>query len=171
MSEASTDDPRYIVIDGRRWRASDPDIPERLRTELVSELMAARREVGAAGRADDDARVAAARGRVQDAKVALGERGAKWWTDVSDADASARLAASMRALLRHRAPESSICPSDAARVAGGAQWRDRMTLARQVAFDLQEAGVTQVLQRGEPVTSQPVTGPLRIARGPHFSDA
>ncbi|MFI6072286.1 hypothetical protein ACIA5C_11920 [Actinoplanes sp. NPDC051343] len=39
--------------------------------------MAARRDVGAALRAGDD--TAAARARVQAAKVAVGERGTPWW--------------------------------------------------------------------------------------------
>ena len=60
-----TADGRYLVVDGRRWRVGDPDIPEALRAELVAELMAARRT--------------RQRDRVQDAKVALGERGEPWW--------------------------------------------------------------------------------------------
>lgn len=43
--------------------------------------MAARREVKAAGRAQDAARVTAAREAVNVAKIALGERGPVWWTD------------------------------------------------------------------------------------------
>src|SRR5690349_16984759 len=38
-----TDDGRYIVVDGRRWRATDPQIPEERRAELVRILMAWRR--------------------------------------------------------------------------------------------------------------------------------
>jgi hypothetical protein len=30
-----TPDGRYIVVDGRRWRAGDPGLPEERRTELV----------------------------------------------------------------------------------------------------------------------------------------
>ena len=44
-----TEDGRYVVVDGRRWRASDPAIPERLRAELVAELMRARRLVRTRG--------------------------------------------------------------------------------------------------------------------------
>lgn len=68
-----TPDGRFVVVAGRRWRASDPSIPDPLRAELVAELLAARREVRAA--AGDPDRIAAARRRVGDAKVALGERG------------------------------------------------------------------------------------------------
>lgn len=70
-------------IRGRRWRVSDPRIPEHLRRRLVDELMAARRAVrDAAGPAEERA----ARDRVQDAKVALGERGLRWWSAAPDPD-------------------------------------------------------------------------------------
>ena len=79
MEPEKTPDGRYVIIDGRRWRASDPSLPEERRQELVNELMAARRDVGAAKRAEDAEAEAAARARVHAAKVALGERGPKWW--------------------------------------------------------------------------------------------
>ena len=74
-----TPDGHYVIIDGRRWRATDPSIPEERRQELVSELMSARRAVSAAKRAGDEKAEREARGRVHAAKVALGERGPKWW--------------------------------------------------------------------------------------------
>lgn len=37
-----TPDGRYVVVSGRRWRASDPSIPDPLRQQLVDVLMAAR---------------------------------------------------------------------------------------------------------------------------------
>ncbi|MBF4162159.1 hypothetical protein [Nocardioides acrostichi] len=77
-----TDDGRYIVVDGRRWRATDPDIPEERRHELQRVLMAWRREVKRT-RGSADERVA--RDGVQAAKVALGERGTPWW-EQSDAE-------------------------------------------------------------------------------------
>ena len=73
------DDDRWIVIDGRRWRRTDPAIPEERRRELVSELMSARSAVGWAKRKGDVAGERTARDRVHAAKVALGERGPKWW--------------------------------------------------------------------------------------------
>jgi hypothetical protein len=75
-----TPDGRYIVVGGRRWRATDPEIPDDVRDRLQKHLMAARRAVGAAS--DDSAR-ARARERVQLAKVALGERGEPWWEQTS----------------------------------------------------------------------------------------
>jgi uncharacterized protein len=74
-----TPDGRYVIIDGRRWRASDPSLPEKRRKELVRELMSARSAVGWAKRRRDPTAERAARDRVQAAKVALGERGSKWW--------------------------------------------------------------------------------------------
>jgi len=72
-----TEDGHFIVVSGRRWRATDPDIPEDVAAVLRKALMAARRDVGRALRAGEDP--ASARARVQVAKVALGERGTPWW--------------------------------------------------------------------------------------------
>ena len=44
MTEHSADG-HYVVMDGRRWRATDPAIPEPRRAELTRILMAWRREV------------------------------------------------------------------------------------------------------------------------------
>jgi hypothetical protein len=164
-----TADGHHVVIDGRRWRAADPRIPDALRRELVAELMDARRAVGAAKRAGDAVAEQQARDRVGDAKVALGERGAPWWESADEIGQTPRLEAAMRALLRHRKPDSTICPSDAARVAGGPDWREGMAGARRVAFGLQDRDVVEVRHAGQRVDSPGVArGPLRIARGPRF---
>ena len=78
----TTEDGHFIVIDGRRWRATDPAIPEDVAAVLRRALMAARRDVGTALRTGQDP--AAARARVQAAKVALGERGTPWWEQTLD---------------------------------------------------------------------------------------
>ncbi|WP_242686226.1 DUF3253 domain-containing protein [Aeromicrobium sp. IC_218] len=151
-----TDDGRYVVVDGRRWRASDPGIPDALRQELVDELMAARRAVRAQ---EDDAR-----DRVQDAKVALGERGPRWWDEPGDEDVAVRAEATIRALLRKR-DGRTICPSDAARVVGGDGWRRRMDQVRGVAADLARRGELVVTQKGVAVDLDAgVKGPVRLAR-------
>ena len=80
-----TDDGRYVIIKGRRWRATDPTIPEAEAADLRRALMAARREVRAALEAEDPDAERAARAGVQAAKVALGERGTPWW-EQSDAE-------------------------------------------------------------------------------------
>lgn len=78
-----TADGHYIVIDGRRWRATDPRIPEEERRLLVRELMKARRDVRQALREQNGEAEREARSRVNQAKTALGERGVKWWEDIS----------------------------------------------------------------------------------------
>jgi hypothetical protein len=155
-----SDEPRYLVVDGRRWRATDPGIPERLRSELVAELMSARRAVG------HGSDVPAARRRVQDAKVALGERGEPWWEGPTAEGRAERLAAAVRALLRHRAPTSTICPSDVARVVAGDRFRSAMDDARRTAARLRAEGVVRTTQKGVEVDPLDVRGPLRIGRGP-----
>ncbi len=78
----TTEDGHFVVIDGRRWRATDPAVPEEAAAELRRRLMAARRDVGTAKRAGED--TGPARARVQAAKVALGERGTPWWEQTLD---------------------------------------------------------------------------------------
>ena len=75
----TTPDGRYFVVRGRLWRKSNPSLEPERREVLVRELMAARRAVRDARGAPE--RLAQARAAVDSAKVALGERGAPWWTD------------------------------------------------------------------------------------------
>ncbi|MDR0184093.1 hypothetical protein P8609_14105 [Lysobacter sp. UC] len=81
MPALLTPDQRYIVVRGRLWRAANPALAPAERDALTRRLMNARREVAAARRVGDDERLARARGEVDAAKVALGERGTVWWTD------------------------------------------------------------------------------------------
>ena len=85
-----TPDQHHRLIDGRRWRATDPQIPEERREELVRILMAWRREVR---RARGTAGERAARDGVQAAKVALGERGSPPWWEQTDDERRARWSA------------------------------------------------------------------------------
>lgn len=66
---------------GRLWRTSSPQLSDEVRESLVRDLMKARRDVAAAKRKNDAALEKDARGRVHEAKVALGERGPVWWDD------------------------------------------------------------------------------------------
>lgn len=70
-----------MVVRGRLWRLANPHLPPAEREALVAALMAARRQVKAAKAAGDPVALAAARGAVDDAKIALGERGPVWWDD------------------------------------------------------------------------------------------
>jgi hypothetical protein len=88
MSEPErTADGHYVVIDGRRWRATDPAIPEERRVQLTRILMAWRREVR---RTKGTAGEPVARAGVQAAKVALGERGSPPWWEQTDDERQAR---------------------------------------------------------------------------------
>ena len=80
-----TDDERWLVVNGRRWRRMDPGLPDELAAALRSHLGSGRATVGAAGRRGDDAAVAAARQRVGIAKHGLGERGPIWWEEPLEA--------------------------------------------------------------------------------------
>ncbi|WP_354043316.1 hypothetical protein [Devosia sp. UYZn731] len=87
MTPLYTPDRRYIVVNGRLWRATNPNLSETERDRLVQDLMNARRRV----RLKDPAAKAQARGDLDRAKHALGERGPVWWTDGA-ADYNRRLA-------------------------------------------------------------------------------
>lgn len=81
-----TDDGRWIVVDGRRWRAEDPSLPGDAAKRLRSHLGRARSAVRLANSEGDRD---AARDRVQLAKEGLGERGDAWW-ELSEKDRAAR---------------------------------------------------------------------------------
>jgi hypothetical protein len=74
-----TPDRRYIIVRGRLWRASHPNLPEPIRQSLVNSLMKARRAVRLFK--DKPRKLAKARALVQRAKALLGERGPVWWDD------------------------------------------------------------------------------------------
>ena len=76
------------------------------------------------------------------------------------------LEAAILGLLAHRAATSTICPSEAARVVGGEQWREQMDAARATAARLEAAGVVDIAQRGEVVDPATARGPIRIRRRP-----
>lgn len=92
-----TDDGRFVVVDGRRWRTADPALPDDVRARLLHHLGVGRSGVRTAKSAGDDAAVAAARARVQLAKTGLGERGTAWW-EQDDAERRARWETALRAL-------------------------------------------------------------------------
>ena len=88
----------HTLIKGRRWRSTDPGLDDTVRQALVDELMDARRAVKAALSSGDEGELRAARSRVDDAKVGLGERGPTWWTEMTDDDIRVRSEAARRAL-------------------------------------------------------------------------
>jgi len=108
--------------------------------------------VAAKLRAELSRAVAARRQGWHHAEIALGE-----------GPLTRRLEAAILALSELRGPDSSTCPSDAARAIGGQKWRELMDAARGIARDLARTGQVEVTQRGEVL--DPDTdwrGPVRI---------
>lgn len=95
-SDGPEDPERWLVIDGRRWRRSDPSLPEEVAAALKSHLGRARSGVRVAKRAGDESALLAARARVGIAKAGLGERGPLWW----ESDVESRIARAHEALVR-----------------------------------------------------------------------
>lgn len=73
-----TPDGRYFVVIGRLWRMSNPALSIEVRAVFVKQLMDARRALRGNRSPTERAK---ARQDVDEAKRALGERGAAWWTD------------------------------------------------------------------------------------------
>lgn len=80
-----TADGRYIIVNNRRWRATDPLIPADELEELKHFLAVGRsgtRVAKGRGKAESDDAVALSRKRTGLAKLGLGERGQPaWWED------------------------------------------------------------------------------------------
>ena len=148
----------FLEVEGRKWRRSDPGIPSGLRQQLVDELMAARRAVGTAADANERRE---ARRRVQDAKVALGERGRAWWLDTAPADLEPRIEAAILALLRSRQDGATICPSEPARIVDGRSWRRLLPVVRERAVRLARAGHIEILRDRVPASGDLTKGVLR----------
>ena len=56
----------------------------------------------------------------------------------------------------------SICPSEVARVLAPDDWRPLMTLVRQAAAALSEAGQVLILRKGRPVPASEMRGVIRL---------
>ena len=76
-----TPDGRYFVVKSTLWRCSNPNLDEEERQRLVKDLMKARRAVKT--HKEEPQKLKAARAKVHEAKLALGERGPVWWQDGS----------------------------------------------------------------------------------------
>ena len=79
-----------------------------------------------------------------------------------------RLESAMLALAELRGPDSSTCPSDAARAIGGENWRELMDEARRIARELAKSGQVEITQRGEVLDPDTAwRGPVRIRTARH----
>ena len=79
---------------------------------------------------------------------------------VNDTDRA--LESAIQTLLDQRARDATICPSEAARVVGGDEWRDLMEPSRRAARRLVAQGVVEITQKGKVVGPSTAKGPIRI---------
>ncbi|MBG6178963.1 DUF3253 domain-containing protein [Arthrobacter sp. CAN_A1] len=84
--------------------------------------------------------------------------------DPASADTGQLLEAAIRRLLGERAPEATICPSEAARAVSDGQWRDLMEASRDAARRLVAAGEVEITQGGTVIDPSTIKGPIRIRR-------
>jgi len=77
-----------------------------------------------------------------------------------------RVVETILGLLAARAPDATICPSEAARAlaADGADWRALMPAVRRVAAALAGQGRLRVTQQGREVDALAARGPIRLGR-------
>jgi Protein of unknown function (DUF3253) len=81
----------------------------------------------------------------------------------TEAETLDRASAAILDLLAERAPDKTICPSEAARVlAGDGDFRPYMETVREAAGRLADAGRIEVTQKGERVDVATVRGPIRL---------
>ncbi|MDQ0733656.1 2-polyprenylphenol hydroxylase [Arthrobacter agilis] len=93
----TTDDDRFFLHGGRRWRKTDPSLPDDVKVRLMSHLGRGRSGVRNSAKGDDGSALPRARRTVQLAKEGLGERGTPWW-EQSAAERKARWTAALKAL-------------------------------------------------------------------------
>lgn len=67
-------------------------------------------------------------------------------------------------ILARRAANTTICPSEAARIVSPESWRRLMEPARRAARRLVAAGRLEILQRGRVVDPTDARGPIRLRR-------
>ncbi len=101
-------------------------------------------------------------------------RFARSWGEVRYCSASCRRTGLGRAdedlehaiidLLDQRAGNATICPSEAAKLVGGDDWRPLMEPSRAAARRLVDEGAVLITQRGKVVDPTDFSGPIRIRR-------
>ena len=67
------------------------------------------------------------------------------------------------ALVTERGADKTICPSEAARAIGGADWREAMPVIHAAARALAEEGAVELRQGGKRCATDGIVGPYRIA--------
>ena len=77
-------------------------------------------------------------------------------------DIDRRLERTILELLAARARSATICPSEAARIVGGDDWRLLMEPSRSAARRLVAAGAIEITQSGHVVDPSTARGPIRL---------
>lgn len=65
-------------------------------------------------------------------------------------------------LAKKRGKDKTICPSEVARDLSADDWRRHMKNIRKTAFELRDAGIVLIMQKGREVEGNEVVGPIRI---------
>lgn len=76
--------------------------------------------------------------------------------------AEASIAETIINMATERGADKSICPSDVARALFPADWRKHMDEIRAEAVKLQQQGMVLITQKGEPIDTATIKGPIRI---------
>ena len=145
-------------------------MPDKLRAQLLTLLANLEKEVEQAKRLSDHERELQALAEVMDVRIALGM--AEETTKKAGGNTSTvrRIKSTIFSFLRHRDVESSICPSEVARVVAPSDaWRDIMPDVRSVAVELAAADVL-IISRGKEMLDPRNLGkgPIRLRRGASF---
>ncbi|WP_210604232.1 biopolymer transporter Tol [Brevibacterium oceani] len=77
--DSYSEDDKWLVVKGRRWRRTDPELESTVVEELKSHLGKARNAVRTTKKNGTEEELKQARHRVDIAKHGLGERGDYWW--------------------------------------------------------------------------------------------
>lgn len=72
------------------------------------------------------------------------------------------LRATILELLKTRSHGGSICPSEAARAVFNENWREQMSLIREVAREMVTRGEIEICQKGLVVDPAVAKGPIRL---------
>ena len=75
-----------------------------------------------------------------------------------------KLEEAIATLLRARATDATICPSEAAKAVGGEGWNELMEPARRAARRMVARGELQITQGGTVVDPSTAKGPIRLRR-------
>ena len=75
-----------------------------------------------------------------------------------------RLEETIATLLRERATDATICPSEAAKAVGAEEWRELMEPARRAARRMVARGDLEITQGGVVVDPSTAKGPIRLRR-------